>query len=158
MTDIGCKPLKQINSAVMVDFRLAFSEYGESFPDPGSTVPQFSTLTGTWPPSVSGESYEIYESTCDDLWCHKGDCIKDSYYSFQEDQVEKFEPELKLLLEEYEPGILQEKGGLDKFKEYMENHDLIRLLPGVVPGFALRSRKWGKLPGKQAFSIDFRAG
>ncbi|KPM40079.1 hypothetical protein AK830_g6502 [Neonectria ditissima] len=148
------KSREEISSAVMVDFKLAFSEYKDSFQDPDSVVPQFTTLIGPWPYGTDGETYEIYKSTCDDLWCHQEECLVDPYTDFQEDQVEKIEPKVKLLLEEYETGALQEKEGLEEFKEYMEKHDLIRLLPGMVPGFALRRRKWVQLDLSQLMPLE----
>lgn len=33
---------------------------------------------------------------------------------------------------------------LENVKKFLEENDLIRLLPGWVYGFALRNRKWGK--------------
>lgn len=54
------------------------------------------------------------------------------------------EDRIKSLLDDYEPSIVLRDRGLQDFKQFMEENDLIILLPGVVPGFALRNRKWGK--------------
>lgn len=59
---------------------------------------------------------------------------------------------MKLLLEEYEIEKSDQNDGMRKFKQYMEEKDLIRILPGVVPGFALRNRKWGKFVLSKAHS------
>lgn len=139
------KTNEQINSAVIVDFKSAFEEYHESFPDPEAVVPEFSSLTRIWPNIGNGEIYELYRNTCNVSWCHRSGCLSDPYYGYQKSQRENVEPKIKTLLEEYENEKPHNEEGLERFKEYMEKSDLIRPLPGVVPGFALRNRKWGKL-------------
>lgn len=87
---------------------------------------------------------EFYGQDCSDLWCHKYGCVCEAYDSFQSSQVRKITPRIKALLEEDETVKLYQKESLQEFKKYMEDNDLIRLLPGVVPGFVLRNRKWGE--------------
>lgn len=140
----------QINSAVIIDFNLSFQEYQQSFPDSKHVVPQLAPLTGFWPASPIGEVDAFVTSTCDDAWCHKDTCIADRYYELGLKQLGKIEDRIKGSLDEYDPSMILRKQGLQDFKQFMEEHQLIRLLPGVVPGFALRNRKWGK----ESFALD----
>ncbi|SPO05931.1 uncharacterized protein DNG_08620 [Cephalotrichum gorgonifer] len=135
--------LDQINSAVIVDFRLSFQEYRQDFPYPGDLVPKFTPITGSWPAQPEPAVIEFYAHSCGKLWCHR--CVRDIYDQSQVSQVAKIEPRIKTLLEEYETVKPYQKESLRRFKKYMENNDLIRLLPGVVPGFILRNRKWVQL-------------
>lgn len=116
-------------------------------------MPKFNSLIGYWPSIGNGEVYEFYTNNCSDLWCHQLNCIGDPYYESQTKQVEKIEPKIKALLDEYEAGKLYNQESLERFKQYMEDNDLINLLPGVVPGFALRNRRWGVCP---LFESDWR--
>lgn len=134
----------QINSAVIVDFKSSFQEYQHEFRDPDDAVPKFTPISGLWPNEELGETYEIYKTKCTDGWCQKLDCLRDPCYASQATQVEKIEREIKSILEEYEDASLRQREGAEWFKKYLEEKDLIRFLPGVVPGFALRNRKWGK--------------
>ena len=134
---------EEINSAVIVDFKLAFQEYRDSFVGGENVVPKLTSLAGYWPNTFSNEVLQLYSTSCSTLWCHDKDCLSDCYSSFHSDQVQKAEPKVKALLEEHDSGNLDNRGSLERFKAYMEEKDLIRLLPGIVPGFALRNRKWG---------------
>lgn len=87
----------------------------------------------------------MYRCSCAILWCHSPDCTWDQYTDQQKKHRDKVEANMKLLLEEYEIEKSDQNDGMRKFKQYMEEKDLIRILPGVVPGFALRHRKWGEL-------------
>jgi len=66
----------------------------------------------------------------------------------------KFESGIKLVLEEYESEKQRGKEGREKFKRLMQEKDIIRLLPGTVPGFALRNRKWGQFSSHLHAVID----
>ncbi|KAI1142730.1 hypothetical protein F5Y05DRAFT_129218 [Hypoxylon sp. FL0543] len=59
--------------------------------------------------------------------------------------VHKINPFLRRRLCEYEPPEQDRKLDTDAIKKHMEDNDFIRLLPGEVPGFVLRSRKWVQL-------------
>lgn len=107
-------------------------------------MPKFTNISGLWPPASPDELFEIYNTNCSHGWCHKLECFGDPYYTSQATQVEKIEREIKSILEEYEDGTLHSRDNSKWFETYMEEKDLIRLLPGVVPGFALRNRKWGE--------------
>ncbi|KAL2214617.1 hypothetical protein CC79DRAFT_1264984 [Sarocladium strictum] len=136
---------EEINSAVIVDFNLSFQEYQNSFPDSLHVVPQLGSLTGSSPyePYITVE--EFITSTCDNNWCHKPDCTSDTYHAARSAYVGKVEQRVKGLLDDYEPSIVLRERGLQEFKQFMEEHNLIGLLPGVVPGFVLRNRKWVQL-------------
>ncbi|GAB1312064.1 hypothetical protein MFIFM68171_02274 [Madurella fahalii] len=136
---------EEINSAVIVDIKLAFQEYEGAFASGESVVPKLTSLIGYWPPAYAPEVLQLHISGCDNVWCHNSSCMNDCYFSFHADQVQKVEPKMKALLEEHESGKLDDKESLKRFKAYMEEKDLIRLLPGTVPGFALRNRKWVQL-------------
>jgi hypothetical protein len=126
-----------------VDFKLAFQEYRESFPDP-ETVPRFTLPISFWPSAEEGEGLDFYQSSCLVQWCHRYGCLSDLYYDYQKKQRDNVQSKVKALLEEYENEKPHSEESLEKFLKYMEQHHLIQLLPGVVPGFALRHRKWGK--------------
>ena len=138
---------EEINSAVIVDFKLAFQEYGEAFADGESVIPKFTPLTGFWPPSSTPEVSQIHTSGCDIAWCHE--CIDHRYTErtvFMM-QLQKAGPRINSFFEEFEQGKLQQRESLETFKRAMDERDYLRLLPGVVPAFALRNRKWGKCAG-----------
>lgn len=134
----------KINSSVIVDFKLSFEEYKNRFSDPENVMPKLTSLNGFFPPARDGETLDFYTNKCSDMWCHKFDCVNDPYYKSHDSRIAKVDDNVKALLEEYEGGGPNQEVSLQRFKGYMEENDLIRLLPGVVPGFALRNRKWGE--------------
>ena len=146
--------INQINSAVIIDFNLSFQEYQDSFPDSKNVVPQLKALHMFWPKSgmeaMNREVMEFMVSECNLAWCHQADCVFDPYYN-KDSNLLNVDNGIKEILESYEPSKIFETRGLDDFKRFMEENELIKLLPGVVPGFALRNHKWGKTfhdPGK----------
>ncbi|KAF7901102.1 hypothetical protein EAF00_003323 [Botryotinia globosa] len=136
---------EEIDSPVVVDVKLAY----EGGPDANKAfidVPEFRSPTSLWLNDAAGEMYDLYgKSTCSHKWCYSRDCTSNVYIGCQKRQRDKIESEsdIKTALEDYETGK-QGKGNnsLEYVKEYMENKGIIRLLPGAVPGFALRNRKW----------------
>lgn len=141
----------------MVDFKLSVQEYQHAFPDRENTVPKFMTLAGFWsltqgdgketiPRSelMVPELYGHREDDCDGLWCHKFDCITDVYDFAMSFEPGRVDSNVKEMLEVYEEGKPHQADNLQVFRNYMEEKNLIRLLPGVVPGFVLRNRKWGE--------------
>ncbi|RSM19486.1 hypothetical protein CDV31_001646 [Fusarium ambrosium] len=62
--------------------------------------------------------------------------------------------QIKLILEEYDNEKKRGSEGLGRIKKLMEDNDIIRLLPGAVPGFVLRSRKWVLLDLLQLGPVD----
>ena len=107
-------------------------------------MPQFPPLSQFWPAYEPGETYDIYETRCSHIWCHATQCLIDPYFSSLQTQVKDIEQRIKPVLEDYKYGNLGQGEDFQRFKRRMEEHDLVRLLPGVVPGFALRHRKWGE--------------
>lgn len=138
----------QINSAVIVDFKLAFTEYQKSFPEDDSVVPKFVPLTKFWP-TVGDDEIPDFSRSCNDLYCHRKSCIVNEYYSNQRRQLAKLQPTIRQWLEDFDNMADKDEQNVN-FKAYMQEKDLIRLLPGVVPGFSLRNRVWGKYPHEQA--------
>ncbi|RSM12541.1 hypothetical protein CEP52_002422 [Fusarium oligoseptatum] len=61
---------------------------------------------------------------------------------------------IKLILEECDNEKKRGSEGLGRIKKLMEDNDIIRLLPGAVPGFVLRSRKWVLLDLLQLGPVD----
>jgi hypothetical protein len=133
----------QINSAVVVDVKAAFQEYRSEFPD-RNAIPQFQPLSQFWPAYEPGETYDIYETRCSHIWCHVTQDLIDPYYSSLQAQAKEIEQKVKTVLEDYKYGNLGRGEDFQRFKRRMEENDLVRLLPGVVPAFALRHRKWGE--------------
>ncbi|KAI9641150.1 hypothetical protein NHQ30_010580 [Ciborinia camelliae] len=105
-------------------------------------VPEFRSPASLWLNDVEGEIYDLYEkSECSHKWCYR--CSSNAYIKSQKTQRNEIESKIKLVFEEYESEKQQRgKNGLKYLKKLMENNDMIRLLPGAVPGFALRNRKW----------------
>lgn len=136
----------QVHSAAVVDLKLACTEYQKEFPEQDAVIPTFKPFGKFWP-EVGAEL-----SDCS-VWaripcphgpyCHGYSCVEDLYRTSQKNQLEKIEPKIQEVLEEFD-FLPQEEGNIDRFKSYLEEQDLIELLPGVVPGFALRNRAWGK--------------
>lgn len=122
------------------------------FPDPESIVPTFLSPARFWHMDVSRgwdplttEFYKESISSCGLLWCHTMRCTYDESREQQRRSQTTAASKIKFLLEDYEVEKTDQKENTEKFKRYMEKHDLIRLLPGVVPAFALRDRKWVQL-------------
>ncbi|PYI00642.1 hypothetical protein BO78DRAFT_424299 [Aspergillus sclerotiicarbonarius CBS 121057] len=134
---------EEINGEIMVDFRMAFEEYHESFQDPKPAVPQFTSLTAFWPDIDARQFYEYY-SCGDNIWCEPS-CISEFYSTYQKRQREQREPKVKILIEESEYEKVYDKEAMELLKDYMEGDDLLQHLPGVVPCYALRNRKWVQL-------------
>ncbi|RTE85317.1 hypothetical protein BHE90_000133 [Fusarium euwallaceae] len=61
---------------------------------------------------------------------------------------------IKLILEECDNEKKRGSEGLGRIKKLMEDNDIIGLLPGAVPGFVLRSRKWVLLDLLQLGPVD----
>ncbi|KAH6962419.1 hypothetical protein BKA56DRAFT_498091 [Ilyonectria sp. MPI-CAGE-AT-0026] len=139
------KSRHEINSAVVVDIKLSCQEYSQEFPDHEPIVPRFTSATMLGLLLREAAVIEFYKHKCGELWCHKSDCIFEAYGSYQLSQISQITLRTKALLEEDEIIKPTRKESLEKFKKYMEDNDLIRLLPGVVPAFALRNRKWVQL-------------
>ena len=133
----------------MIDLQLAFQEYDEhSFSSRGANVSRFfNLLTGIWPFRPDDEVDEFWrldDHFCGETWCFFELCFDHPYSRVLNTQVRRFEASLKSDLEEYRARDFQGIDGPSKIKESMKENDLISLLPGMVPGWALKSRKWGR--------------
>lgn len=129
----------------MVDLKLAFTEYQKDFPPDDSIIPKFKSLTKTWPLTEQTiPDFYVRDMMCPHgQYCHSINCGSDRYFGSQRLQLDKLQPRLQELLEEIE-SLPRDEGDNGHLKGYMENQDLIELLPGSVPGFSLRNRAWGK--------------
>lgn len=141
-------------SSVVVDMRMATLM--------GDLVsPTFKNVKDVWVSSNSNEAYEIFKSSCGVPNCFASACAVDLYSEIQKKEIEKADSKLKTFLEEFDTEEASEHGNtqevIEELNEYMENDDLILLLPGVVNGYALRNRKWGKLfPASVELERDLR--
>ncbi|KAI8712655.1 ATPase-AAA-core domain-containing protein [Fusarium sp. LHS14.1] len=88
------------------------------------------------------------------MWCHHRDCTSDVYVESQKSKRITIESNIKLILEEYDNEKKRGDQGLGRLKKLMEERDIIRLLPGTVPGFVLRNRKWVLLDLLQLGPVD----
>ncbi|KAK4220782.1 hypothetical protein QBC38DRAFT_505454 [Podospora fimiseda] len=129
-----------ISSNFVVDFKLAFQEYGDAFAGGESIMPKMTSVTDGWPSASDLEIHQLHGSRCNNPCCTIRDCSLDFYADYYMIQAQKLSAWIKGLLEWYES--LRDTNML---KESMGEHDLLRLLPGAVPGFALRNRKWIRL-------------
>lgn len=136
---------------MVVDLKLSFTEYEKEFPEDDMVTPNFKTFSDSFWPEMSqclydfnGWAMSFSSSGCiHGPYCHGFGCVKDLYDASQKEQLETLEPRIQDLIEEAD-FMPQEPSDIDRFKTYLEDQDLIVLLPGVVPGFALHNRAWGK--------------
>lgn len=132
---------------MVVDLRLAFTEYKKEFPEEDAVIPAFKPFSNNfwpeWDRDLNDSSGWSGSECLHGQYCCATDCVIDLYSSSQKAQFGKLEPRIQEVLEEFEV-LPQKQDDLDRFKDYLEEQDLIELLPGVVPGFALRNRAWGK--------------
>ncbi|KAK3331865.1 hypothetical protein B0T19DRAFT_354221 [Cercophora scortea] len=132
----------ELNLPVVVDVKLAF-EGGREADKALIEVPEMRSLTSLWLPDSAGEAFDLFgKSSCPRKWCYSRGCTANVYIGSQKLQRDKIENDIKLGLEEYEGEKQRGKEGEDRFKKIMEEKEIVRLLPGAVPGFALRNRKW----------------
>lgn len=146
----------QVNSAVVIDLKLSFTEYEKEFPVEDMVTPTFKTFSDKFWPEMSEGLSDLYGWPWSSLslgspplncwhgpYCHGPNCVRDLYEISQKGQLKTLEPRIQDLIEEadYSP---QEQSDIDRFKAYLGDQDLIALLPGVVPGFALHNRAWGR--------------
>jgi hypothetical protein len=131
---------------MIIDFKIAFQQYRETFVGTGGVVPEFSSLSTFFYDRWAGggePTIEHVDTECEDLWCNAKECVTDRFGTHQAKQRADAEQSIKSVLEEYE----MHKSGASReavaFKNTMNEQNLTILLPGVVPGFVLRSRKWG---------------
>ncbi|KAK4209029.1 hypothetical protein QBC37DRAFT_431008 [Rhypophila decipiens] len=133
---------EEINSPVVIDLTQAF-QGGPGKYDVDLKVPTFASVSNLWIFDRGLESRELFgPSSCPHRWCYSNDCSKDQYHNYQKSLRNKVDTELRLILEEYEGEKQRDSKDVNRFHETLVNRDLVKLLPGVVPGFALRVRRW----------------
>lgn len=127
---------EEITSPVMVDFALAFKE------SPALVPGNFGKDAAFWGSSCSQylSVYEIAVAGCDkpDPTC----CLKDKYCDQEKGRSSTALSILRSWLEELE---VDGERQIEKVKDVLSDNNLAVLLPGVVHGFSLHSRKWRKL-------------
>ncbi|KAK3988845.1 hypothetical protein QBC44DRAFT_242802 [Cladorrhinum sp. PSN332] len=129
---------------VVVDTKLAF-EGDSSLGSNQVQAPKFISGPRFWlskplPHGLKERGVLLGAPACQYPRCQNLFCIPAENWSVDSTHVarEKTETVLKALLEEQE----RADEGPSSFQKKMEETDMIRLLPGTVPGFALRNRKW----------------
>jgi len=124
-------------------------------------VPSFGLPSALWlyyPPNMNGEL--LWQSKCSNRWCYSPGCVPCAYNRSQKRVRDKIESDIRLVMEEYESEKQRGTEGIVHFKQTLVQRDLVRLLPGAVPGFALRNRRWGKstLLRDSTQEIEFEVG
>ncbi|OBR12925.1 AAA family ATPase [Colletotrichum higginsianum IMI 349063] len=144
-----------INSDVIVDFKIAF-ERNTDLPDVSEIKPFISKeIKDHWPVIPSREQLEVHdwyehedvgaEELDDHRWCYAMSCQKPTYYAHQDAQGQKVLRKLWLLFDSHASPSAQTRRAREELKLYLEENNLMGLFPGVVPGYALRNRKWVQL-------------
>ncbi|KAK4207871.1 aaa family atpase protein [Rhypophila decipiens] len=123
---------EDINSPVVIDMKLAYESETN-----GIDAPKFAPLTTFWiDDNSSMEAFDLLgKPTCSNQWCYDGECLVRLYVTYQMGLRNTMDHKIKPTLEQYSVDR-------DGFTQLLETRGLIQLLPGVVPGFALRNRKW----------------
>ncbi|KAI0451497.1 hypothetical protein F5B21DRAFT_516664 [Xylaria acuta] len=134
---------EEINSPVIIDVKMAF-EGDQDFETQSIEVPKLnqpilllSSLRNI------GEFYDVMsKSSCPNPWCYDRYCTSDIHRNMQGGKLHTIESEVRQVLEEYE--TFKQRGSAERkrLRHLMESKDMVRLLPGTVPGFALRNRRW----------------
>ncbi|WQF80779.1 Putative AAA+ ATPase domain, ATPase, AAA-type, core [Colletotrichum destructivum] len=147
------KARETINSDVIVDFKIAF-EQGTDLPDVSEIKPIISNeIQDHWPVIPSRGQVEVHDWYEHDAvegdevvihrWCYEMSCQKPTYYAHQDAQGQKVLRKLWLLFDSHASPSAQTRRAREELKLYLEESNLMGLFPGVVPGYALRNRKWG---------------
>ncbi|XXG93940.1 hypothetical protein Hte_000190 [Hypoxylon texense] len=128
---------QEVASSVIIDIKLFYQENESERPNVGP-------LRTTAPPRIFNQVIEVAAPvpTCP----HKKPCYicnRDVYTEIS--NTHKVNASLRRYLYEYEPEEKTPKLARNAIKRHMEATNFIFLLPGQVPGFALRSRKWVQL-------------
>ncbi|KAF5661965.1 ATPase family AAA domain-containing protein [Fusarium circinatum] len=136
------KSREEVESDVIVDFKLAYTEKHEFSSEPNVVAPKFQSLQDVWFMSTTDDRTELATLGCGISGCTIIGCGDDAYPLSQKTQAEKMKVEVEQLLEDYEPRDLSREDDLRLLKQNMRSDGLLYLLPGVVPGFALRNKTW----------------
>ncbi|KAI3338701.1 hypothetical protein F4824DRAFT_74130 [Ustulina deusta] len=128
---------EEINSPVIVDVKLAFE--GDQDPEQQSIeIPKFNSLF--WLP-YSGVYDALGKSFCLNPWCYDIRCNLNVYSRPGGNIQNDITSAVKIVLEECET-LKQDRSRVKDIFRLMKGEDLVTLLPGAVPGFALRNRRW----------------
>ncbi|KAI2462837.1 hypothetical protein F4781DRAFT_426853 [Annulohypoxylon bovei var. microspora] len=127
---------EEVLSSVIVDTKLYYQENKTHRPICGPLQPLGILRPITQIIEVAGTSASCTHRKP----CRRVNCSRDMYTeSFK---VDKINPSLRRSLCDYEPEEKDPKLAINAIKKHMEATDFIRLLPGEVSGFVLRSRRW----------------
>lgn len=129
---------------MIVDIKLAFE--GDQDLQNSIEVPKFSSPSCLWVTGIKGQVTDVMDSgSCGHLWCYnRSCCVNNLYTDSQKKMRTTIETDIKLVLEDDEAQKQVGGGGGREFRSLMEMKGMTILLPGAVPGFALRNRRWGK--------------
>jgi hypothetical protein len=129
---------------VIVDIKLAL-ESDQDFKSNFVEAPIFHSPSRLWLEHKSTTlSGGMIQRSCGKVDCVVEGCPQDVYLVSQKKMRGTIESEIKLVLDEYDTDKHLGNRGGKRFRQLMEEKGMTILLPGVVPGFALRNRKWGK--------------
>lgn len=108
---------------------------------PQSSIPRFGSLAIFEPKDVAAGIWQMLNPKCPPFVRHKWCQLTGSYaYDlYLASRAIRIETRIKAHLEAYKTESLED------IKTALESEELIALLPGVVPAFSLRSRKWVQL-------------
>ncbi|KAI0193584.1 hypothetical protein EV127DRAFT_360831 [Xylaria flabelliformis] len=135
-------PISTRIGSIIVDVKLAF-EGDWDIKNQSIEVPEFNSRSDYALGRQLEDYYDVQgKPSCSNPWCYGESCVGDVYRESYERGRYNIMSEMRLVLEEYE--TLKQRGstGRKQFRHLMEDKDMVRLLPGTVPGFALRSRRW----------------
>jgi hypothetical protein len=141
----------QINTQVCIDFKLAYQQQ----PD---MQPEFMALTDckfvTHPRQIPELPNQLRESQIISMereakradlddYGPKLTWFPDNFIAYQQKMRSAVKQDVQAVLEDLELDNLGSEKSRKRVMQTMAEHDLLRLLPCVVPGYALLLRKWG---------------
>ncbi|KAK0714402.1 hypothetical protein B0T21DRAFT_340107 [Apiosordaria backusii] len=138
---------EEIDSAVIVDMKMAFTEDSDAWLRTGNKVPRFISIPesrGMFSNYPGGnDKYAMFGApTCGYRWCEVHIFGRNFYSEAVGKRREKVEEEIRALLDD------PDQHATETQRAFITEHlkpSLLHLLPGAVPGFALRNRKWALL-------------
>ncbi|KAJ4018796.1 hypothetical protein NW752_005924 [Fusarium irregulare] len=132
---------EEVESDIIVDFKLAYTENHANSLDANTVAPRFDDVQSFPTQSCTETLNELSTISCGSTNCTTESCGVDAFFTSQNSQADKIKEEIQQQLDECEPNNLS-KESLRVFKDAMKELGLLQLLPGVVPGFALRNKAW----------------
>ncbi|KAI2619431.1 P-loop containing nucleoside triphosphate hydrolase protein [Hypomontagnella submonticulosa] len=130
---------EEVISSAIIDIKLYYQENESLRPYRGPIktlslrrhFTQITELVGSWENCDHGPS------------CRRWSCTRELYS--ERYRINFIESDLRRYLHEYEAEETDPKLAAEAMRKIMEQKDFIRLLPGEVPGYVLRNRKWVQL-------------